>query len=497
MKFLKGKKILLVGLGKLGGGVATAKFLIENGAKLTVMDLNSAEELRNSLLKLKGLKLKYILGEHREKDFKNNEIIICNQAVSVYNKWVQFARKNKKQIETDLSLMLKILEKKKPQMEYIAITGTRGKTTTATWIHHFLKPAFIGGNIPELAPLKVLNKILGKGYSDRSEESQRSFRVLQNDRVKPLVLEIPSYQLEYFKLNKNLKAPKVAVITNLYIDHLNRHGNMENYALVKSRIFSNQTKSDFLILNFDIDNDLFLKQKAKSKIYYVSLKSLPTDKNGLYFYGDGIYFQQDKKNDFITLAPNFSQHQKYNLLMALLAVYLYGDNKWDKLVEKISTLPEVKFRQEVVLKIKKMTVINDSAATSPEATIAAIERFKNQKDKMVMITGGTDKELDFKNLAKEINKNIAPENLYLLNGTGTQKLIMELINNKFPKTTFRKEERNEMSQKFQLFEGLEDIIKKIKKRKDINCIVFSPGAASFEKFKNEFDRGQKFNKLIK
>ena len=179
INLIKGKKILLVGLGRLGGGVATAKFLVENGAKLTVTDLNTAEELKGSLAKLKryfppchpelvsgsnklnafrsrnefgmteGLlsrhcsnKIKFVLGEHREEDFLNNDIIIFNQAVSVYNKWVQFARKNKKQIETDLSLMLKILSKERPQMEYIAVTGTRGKTTVTTWAHHFLKPTF-------------------------------------------------------------------------------------------------------------------------------------------------------------------------------------------------------------------------------------------------------------------------------------------------------------------------------------------------------------------
>ena len=467
MKFLKGKKILLVGLGRLGGGVATAQFLAENGAKLTVTDLNSEKELKNSLAKLKKYKIKFVLGEHKEEDFKNNEIIVFNQAVSVYSKWVQFAKKNKKQIETDLSLMLKILAKEKPQMEYAAITGTRGKTTITVWTHHFLKPAFIGGNIPELAPLKVLEKYLS------------------GEDIKPLVLEIPSYELEYWELNNNLKAPKVAVITNLYIDHLNRHGDMKNYALAKAMIFSNQTKNNFLILNFDIDNTAFLKEKPKSAVFYVSLSPLPADKNGLYFSEDGIFFQQDKKTDFITTISNFSQHQKYNLLMALLASYLYGKS-WDKLVKRISSLPEIKFRQETVLKTKKLTVINDSAATSPEATIAAIERFKNQKDRLALITGGTDKELDFKDLAKEIKNNINEENLFLLNGGATNKLIEAFKKLKYWTV-----------QKIQLFESLEDIIKEIKKRKNIDLILFSSGAASFEKFKNEFDRGRKFNKLIK
>lgn len=463
---IKNKKILLVGLGKLGGGVATARFLVENGANLTVTDLNSEKELKNSLNKLKNFRIKYALGEHREDDFKNNDIIIFNQAVSAYNKWVLFARKNKKQIETDLSLMLKILEEQKPKMEYVAITGTRGKTTTTTWTHHFLKPAFIGGNIPELAPLKVLEKYLSK-----------------ND-TKPLVLEIPSYQLEYFELNKKLKAPKVAAITNLYVDHLNRHGNMENYALAKSRIFSNQGKNYFLLLNYDADNKLFLRSKPKSQIFYISLKSLPADKNGLYFEKENIFFQKNKKNEFIASVSDFSQHQKYNLLMSLLSAYLYGSEGWEKLSKRISSLPEIKFRQEVVLKTKKITIINDSTATSPEATIASIERFFNGVGN-VLICGGTDKSLDFKNLARKIVKNVSENNLYLLNGSATKKLVDEL------------KKLNIKEQKLNIFDNLKNIIDAVKKRKDISLIVFSPGAASFEKFKNEFDRGRKFNALIK
>lgn len=460
------KKILLVGLGSLGGGLATAKFLASNGANLTITDLKPKRDLKNAVAGLKKFKINFVLGGHRKKDFKENEIVVFNQAVSVSGKWVKLAQKNKKKIETDLTMFLKIINNRKPSAEYIAVTGTRGKTTTASWIHHFLKPAFIGGNIPEVSPLKIF---------------ERFFRSKNN----ALILEIPSAQLEYFEMVKDLKAPKVAVITNLYVDHLNRHGNIKNYALAKSKIFSNQTKKDFLILNYDSKNkEYFLKQKPKSRIFYVSLNKLPNKENGLYFSGDKIFFQDKKKSKFIAEGEKISPHQKYNLLNALLASRLYGQ-EWGKLIKKISSLPPVKFRQQVIFKNKDFMIINDSAATSPEATIAALENFGKKGKRLILITGGTDKKLDFSGLAKTIKKTIPSKNVFFLNGSATRKLIKEL------------EKINYFSAQPLVFETLKEIIDIIKKKMKAGVILFSPAAASFEKFKNEFDRGKKFNNLTK
>ncbi len=466
---IKNKKILLVGLGRLGGGAATAAFLAKRGAKLSVTDLNSAQELTSGLAKLKGLKIKYVLGKHREADFLNSDVIVFNQAVSANSKWARFAGENGKAIETDLSLMLKILNQVMPETEYIAITGTRGKTTTAVWTHHFLKPARIGGNIPALAPLKILDRIL---------------RAPQSGARKPLILEIPSYQLEYWELNQNLKAPKIAVITNLYVDHLNRHGNMKNYALAKSRVFSNQTDKDFLILNYDINNAPFFKRKPKSAIFYIALKSLPKNKNGLYCGGQKIIFQNNGQKKFVAEIENFSPHRKQNLLAALLVGYLYG-KKWKEMAAKIPSLPAVPFRQEIVFKSGNLEIVNDSASTSPEGVAAAIDGFKPDIKKTALICGGADKMLDFKNLARKIKKEVPRKNLFLLGGSATEKLVAELEKLRYFKSKPR------------LSESVGEIIGAIKNRKCFEKIIFSPGAASFGKFKNEFDRGRKFNKIIK
>lgn len=493
--------------------MATAKFLIKNGAKLTITDLNSPKELKSTLAKLRGLKADFVLGEHREEDFKNNDIIVFNPAVGIFNKWVKVAQKYKKPIENDLSLFLKLLGDEK----YAAITGTRGKTTSTTWAHHFLKPAIVGGNIPNaglfkiieqglrswrttsLKSLLLLRRIVKYG-SVRCSVSPRisSNCVIPVEKISnlkkeiPLILELSSFQLEFFK--KGLTAPKVAAITNLYSDHLNRYGTMDVYAKMKSNIFLNQTKKDFLILNYDDKNkSFFLKEKPKSRIFYISAKKLPANENGLYFTGNKIYFQLNGEKEFVVEVADFTGHQKYNLLTALLTAYLYnyggenmslGGGKWHIFTKKISTLPTIPFRQQVIFNKNGLMIINDSAATSPDGAIAAIERFKNSKN-FFLISGGTDKNLDFKKMAKRIKEILPSKNLFLLDGSATKKLIGEL--NKI----------NYFKSKPIVFDNLKEIVDAVKKRVKTGVVVFSPAAASFEKFKNEFDRGGKFNKLVK
>lgn len=451
---LKNKKVLLVGLGILGGGLSTAKFLLQQGAKLTITDLRDKKVLAPSIKKLRNKKIKYIFGKHRKTDFKNNEIIVFNPAISIFSPWIKLAKSYcRKPIENDLSLFLK---NKRP--EYIAVTGTRGKTTVSHWINHFLFNSVLGGNIPERGLLKIINK-----------------------KTKLFILELSSFQLEFIK--KGLKAPKIAIITNLYNDHLNRYGIFKNYLDQKAKIFLNQDKNDFLILNADnkYTKD-FLKLKPKSKIYYFSLKKFHKNQNGLFITDSKIYFQENAHISAIAgkcAISDWADFQKSNLLAALLGAYLYCRD-WRKLIKKIKTLPQVPFRQEIVLQNKNLTIINDAVATSPDATIAALEKFHGRKNCLILIIGGTDKNLEFKELSDKIKKYIKKENLYLLEGSATRKLTQELKENKL-----------------KIFNNLKEILLDIKQNKKTGIILFSPASASFEKFKNEFDRGRQFNKLVK
>jgi len=470
-KFIRGKKVLVVGLGILGGGVSTCLWLLKHKAKLTITDLKQKKDLEKSLKKIRRYsnKIKLIFGKHNKKDFKNNDIIILNQGVPVKNNpYLKIASRANKLIENEMSLFFRF--NKNP---VIGITGSWGKTTTTNWIGHLMRGKYndviAGGNTPDNPVLSFLDKL--------------------KPNI-PVVLEIPSCELELLEVN--YKAPKIAIIINLYRDHLNRHGNMRNYAHAKARIFQNQKDTDYLILNYDNKwTKFFLSLKPQSKVYFISHYPLPENKNGIYSKKGKIYFQENQKKKLILNASKFSkywgEHNLDNLIIAILAVKLFGLT-FAQIKKQIASLPQVKFRQEIIFQNKKLLVINDSSATSPDATIAALKRFKQHNNSnLILITGGTDKNLKYDELAKRIKKDILPKNLVILNGSASKKLVKELNKIKYSNNYF-------------VFESLEECfcysLYSIKQKKR-NIILFSSAATSFEKFKNEFDRAEQFNELIK
>lgn len=475
----KNKKILIFGLGSLGGGVATAKWFFKKGAKLRITDLKKKKDLIKSIEKLKNIKATFILGRHRYEDIDWAEAIIVNPGVSYKNEFILYAKNKSKKILNDYCLFFQ-----QAKGDFIAITGTRGKTTTTLWIYTLLKffekelrkKILIGGNQPEKSLLKILDKTTKETIS---------------------VLELSSFQLEFH--NKTLKTPNIAIITNILNDHLNRYKSFEEYAKVKANIFMNQDENDFLILNKDNKWwKFFLNLKPKSKVYFVNKSKLK---------GKGIFYEENhlwiKDDELIKLfnvknfVKNYGEHNLYNLMLAILVTYLYLKNfskvDYKKFIKKVKAnlrkLPLPPFRQEIIFKKKNLIVVNDSAGTSPDAVILAIKRFKNyfgKQTRIILICGGTDKNLDFGELSKVIKENICSPFLILLNGSATQKLIKELEKINYP------------IEKANIFENLKECLKRaFELVKDKSVILFSPGSASFEKFKNEFDRGKKFNRVIK
>ena len=284
---LKGEKVLVVGLGGFGGGVATMKWLAKQGAILTVTDLRTRAELGDSIRALGSVskKIKLVLGEHRLQDFKNSNLIVVGPGVKLIgNNFLATAKKKGIPIVNDLLLFLE--NAKNP---IVAITGTRGKTTTTNWTAHFLRAKYkkmkASGNSSNDAFLKLLLR-------------------LAEDKKTPAVLEISSFQLEGISTNLlqdnsvelSGRGPDVAVITNLYRDHLNRHETMRNYALAKANIFKNQTKKQALILNYDNPwTRFFLSQKPKAKVFFISLYKNPPTKHFLIRANKKIVLEMGKR----------------------------------------------------------------------------------------------------------------------------------------------------------------------------------------------------------
>ncbi len=452
----KGKKVLVFGLGLLGGGVATTNWLLKQGAKVTVTDLKNKKTLATSLKKIKG-KPKLTLGGHSEQDIKENEIIVVNPDVSINNEYIQLALKLGKKVENEATIFLKNWLK-----PVVAITGTRGKTTTTNWANHFLKAKYkssVAGNSYDYPFLKVLDK---------------------KNNLDCVALEVPSFALEFF--DKSVPAPDVALVTNISQDHLNRHATLESYALTKANIFKNQSHNQHLILNFDNPWTIFfLRQKPKSKIWFFSNKTLAKKLNGAYALGNKIYFQNDGKNrailEITDFSKNWGQHNVSNLLASSLAANLAGV-PWQEIQEKIKTLPQIAFRQEIIFQSPKLKIINDTTATSPDGAIAALERFGSANT--ILITGGTDRQLDYQAWSKVVKKKIKSKNLIFLSGSATNKML------KFVKPSV-------------VSDTLADCIKLALEKAgkySQSVILFSPAAKSFEKFKNEYDRGEQFNSLV-
>ncbi|MGB9681007.1 MAG: UDP-N-acetylmuramoyl-L-alanine--D-glutamate ligase [Minisyncoccia bacterium] len=468
---LKNKKVLLVGLGLLGGGLSTAIWLLKQGVNLTITDLKTSKDLSPTLKKLKKYqrKIKYVLGKHRKKDFLDKDLIVINPAINTLNNpFLDLARKKKIPIENELTLFLKYLAYKKVFPLIIGITGTKGKTTVSNWVYRFLSYKFntlLALNNPRFPLLSQTKKI-------------------KNNQ--PIILEISSYHLEII----NNFAPSIALITNIFPDHLNRYQDIKKYAQIKANIFLSQNPDNFLILNKNnFFTKYFLSLKPKARVFYFSLKPLSLKENGIFVFKDYLYFQKDNSRKKLfsikSFVEKFGLHNLENLMASIIVSHLLGISFLD-IKKLIPSLPSIKFRQEEIFSKKYVKIINDSAATTPEATISAIKRFQKETKNLILITGGTDKDLKFNNLAQIIKKHIKKENLIILDDTGSQKLIQELKKINFDS--------------FFLYPELKKCILKAKsllKENRNNLILFSPACASFNKFKNEYHRGEIFNKIIK
>ncbi|OIO52629.1 MAG: UDP-N-acetylmuramoylalanine--D-glutamate ligase [Parcubacteria group bacterium CG1_02_44_65] len=426
--FFKDKKITLMGLGLLGRGINVAKFLAKNWAPLTITDLKTENELKPSLKELKRFKnIKYVLGRHRLIDFRNRDIVIKAAGVPFDSPYIKEAEKNEIPVEMDASLFAKI-----SQAKIIGITGTRGKSTVTDIIYQILKSTgrkvFLGGNVRGIATLPLLEKIKPGVW---------------------VVLELDSWQLHGFGDSKI--SPHIAVFTNFLPDHLNYYRNsMKRYFSDKANIFKYQTKKDYLIVSRQAEQEI--KKRFKGEI-----KSRMLD-------------APDKK----WLTKLIGRHNQVNISLAAAALTAAGikESAIAKFVKNYAGLPG---RMEFVGEFDGIKYYNDTNATTPEAAIAALQSFKR---KVVLIAGGSDKNLDFGQMAEAIKKKTKA--LILVKGAGTERLIKHLKRHSF-----------------MLAEDMNEAIKKAREfcRKG-DTVLLSPGAASFGVFKNEYDRGEQFNYYV-
>jgi UDP-N-acetylmuramoylalanine--D-glutamate ligase len=456
----KGKKITVMGIGLHGGGVAAVRFFALAGAKVIATDMKTEKELSPSIEKLKDLKnVTFVFGQHRMEDFENVDMVVKGPAVSWSSKHIQAALRKKIPVEMDSSIFFRLCK-----FPIIGVTGTKGKTTTATLIAEILKIAgkkvFIAG-IGQKPVLNVVEEI------DKTKEGV-------------VIFELSSWRLS--ALGRSGISPHIAVITNIFQDHLNYYGTMEKYVADKKYIFSSQSSEDYIILNYDNKMAKILAEEAKSKVLFFSTAGI--DHGDCVFMKSGkiIYRAETEEKEVCDINDIKLRggHNLGNILAAVAASASLGV-KLEKICEAVKNFKGVSHRLEFVREISGVKYYNDTAATMPDAAIAGINSFS---EPLILIAGGADKNLEFKDFAKNISEKV--KKVILLKGEGTEKI----------KTEIKKiDAGNKIDSEFDSMEKAVVRAKSISGPGDI--VLLSPGAASFGLFLNEFDRGDKFREVVK
>jgi len=463
-----GIKVLVMGLGLNGGGLESARFLLKRGAEVSVTDLRdektllpSIEQLDTARSELGGKPVRYILGRHEIEDFKNADIVIKNPGVRPDSPFLQAA----KRIETDISLFLS-----ESKARLFAVTGTKGKSFTSSALNFILNScgkSFLGGNIT-VSPLNFLQK------------------AGENDNV---VLELSSFQLGDLKGRKAedgsaLLKPAASILTAIMPDHLDRYASMEEYVDDKRNIYRGQDSNCVTVTGDDSWGKSFSNETPARALVY-SRRELEKGENGGWLSGGKGYARlrgfSGISEEVTELVPQrlivAGEHQKINMLAAALAAYSCGV-KAEKIRGASAGFKGIEHRLEFFHEANGVRFYNDSAATIPEAAAACIEALNPQP--LVLVTGGTDKNLDFTPLAKAAAKARA---VILLAGSGSEKLKVLL---------------GEASISFNgPFDDLDRAVVCALEKAQKGCsVALSPGCASFGMFLNEFDRGRRWKEAV-
>jgi len=432
--FFKGKRVIVMGLGLLGRGLADTIFLARHGAIVTVTDLKTEEELALSVERLKGLEIELKLGGHDQVDFTKADMILRNADVPPTSRYLRQAAENGVPVEMDESLFSKLFGG-----TVIGITGTRGKTTTTTLIHRILsrvRPGVrLAGNIKGCATLPLLDAVSDK------------------DTV---VLELSSWQLQGFHEAKI--SPTASVFTNIYPDHLNRYGSMNDYVFDKKAIYCYQQGRDFCVFNGDQPECATLFKEAPA--------------------GRDLFSVRDVPNDWRIKLPGL--HNRSNVAGALSLCTKLGV-EMEAVREATEQFPGVEHRLQTIAVKNGVTFINDATSTTPVAGCAALEAMGNQR--VFLIAGGADKKLDpapFVEAAASKTYRIA-----LLKGDGTNPIREGLVAN------------GAEGKIVGSFDNLRDaVLQLLAEAQPGDVVLLSPACASFGMFQNEFHRGDTFVSIV-
>jgi|WetSurMetagenome_2_1015567.scaffolds.fasta_scaffold03531_10 UDP-N-acetylmuramoylalanine--D-glutamate ligase len=512
LKFLQNKKIAMLGLGV--ENLALVKFLIrqakttasrtpafghpspsttlrtgrEGNIHITICDPKSAAELGDRFLEIKELarknklpEINLISGKNYDAHLADFDIIFRSPGSLLLNPNIVKAKKAGVEISSAMKLFFDLC----PTKNIVGVTGSKGKGTTSSLIYEIIKEHLTGHNTPRRG--KAPRHPSQEGISQRvflgGNIGTAPFEFI--DKIKPndfVVLELSSFQLEDLEVS-----PHIAVVTNLFQEHLapadpnnpNYHKSMKAYWAAKANIFAHQKKNNWLVINESLKSHV-IPVKTGIQLNHASLAFLDSRLRGNDKYrgndvnGKVIFYRKSE-----LISNLIGEHNKENIAAAVAVAKILKIKAEiiKKAVKKFQGLPH---RTEFVAEINGVKYFDDSFATVPDVSVVALKSFPGKKN-IILLAGGADKGSDFKNFAQEIEKRV--KHLILFKGKGTDRLKKQISNFQFP---------------ISIVDNMKKAIAIAKsKAKTGDVVLLSTGCASFGCFKNYKDRGEQFKKEVK
>ncbi len=446
---LRGKRVLVMGLGLQGSGMAVARYAVQQGADVRVTDMKSSEVLAPSVQALAGLPIEFVLGQHRDEDFMWADVVIRNPGVPRSSPYLLLAQEHGARIEMESALFFLACPGR-----IIGVTGTRGKTTTSSLLYEILvasgAPAVLGGNVAGVETLSLLPQI-----------TERTL----------VVLELSSWQLE--GLAPHAISPSVAMMTNVYPDHLNTYNGMEDYAEAKANIFRHQSAQGIAIFNYDNPWTRRFGEEAPGATWFTSIEL-----GGSFARGSS-----DIDPFIFTDTPLAGKHNLENILLATATARLLGVAD-EVIAETVRLFGGIAHRLEVVRDLNGVRYINDSASTTPVAGRVGLEAYARP---IVLVAGGNTKHLPLERWPAVIVQRC--RDVVLLAGSGTDELVPAI-----------EEEARRQGVPSPLRGIFDDFLAAMHAAvlltRPGDVLLFSPGFTSFGMFLNEIDRGDQFVKYV-
>lgn len=448
MMDLKGKKVLVVGLGK--SGLAAALFLRRKGAQVTVSDVRSAESLAHEIPALLEEGIMVEAGGHGLLTFRRQDLIVVSPGVPLDTPELAQVRKFGLPVIGELELAARFLNGK-----VLAITGSNGKTTTTALLGAILKeagiPVLVGGNIG----VPVVSLI------DESEAQTWS------------VLEVSSFQLE----STEEFHPNIAVILNITPDHLDRHGSFENYARAKERIFAAQSQSDAVVLNADNARTAQAASRTSARVYWFSIEH--SVGQGAWVEEGYVVYRGERAASVervmsLSRIPLKGEHNVENVVAAVCAARQAGASA-AAIGRAIEKFHAVEHRLEFVATVNGVEFYNDSKATNVDATAKAVAAFHTG---IHLILGGKDKGSDYTALTPLLRERV--RSVYTI-GTAAAKIESQL--------------RGVVS--LHSCETLEKAVAAATSAaRPGDVVLLAPACSSFDQFESYEHRGRVFKELV-